>query len=71
MGLRYRIEPLEALKKKGFTTYSLRQKRLLAETTIQKLRNHKPVGWDNIETLCRLLNCQPGEILEYVPDEAE
>jgi DNA-binding Xre family transcriptional regulator len=29
------------------------------------------VSWDNIETLCRLLGCQPGDLVEYVDDTAD
>ncbi|MBS5388823.1 MAG: helix-turn-helix transcriptional regulator [Clostridiales bacterium] len=36
---------------------------------MQKLRNNKLVSWDNISTVCNLLNCQPGDIVEYIPDE--
>lgn len=68
MGLAYKIEPLSALKNAGFTTYKIRNDRLLSESTVQKLRKKEPVSWENIETLCQLLNCQPGEILEYIPD---
>ena len=37
----------------------------------QKLREGKPVSWENIETFCRLLEIQPGDLLEYKPDTAE
>ena len=36
---------------------------------MQKLRKGSPVSWENIEALCRLLEVQPGDLLEYVPDE--
>jgi len=38
---------------------------------LQKLREGKPVSWENIETFCRLLEIQPGDLLEYKPDTAE
>ena len=71
MSLKYKFEPLPALKAAGFSTYTLRQRKLFAETTIQKLRKCEPVGWENLDTLCRLLKCQPGDLLEYVyvPEE--
>ena len=34
----------------------------------QKYRNGEIVTADNLSLLCKLLNCQPGDILEYVPD---
>ena len=66
--MRYKFNVLEALKDVNLTTYKLRQKKLLSESTIQKLRNNQPVSWENIETICKLLNMQPGQLLEYVPD---
>lgn len=71
MAIRFKFDVLEALKEKGFTTYKLRKDGLLSESTIQKLRNGQMVAVVNIDTICRLLCCQPGDILEYIPDEKE
>ena len=71
MPLRYKIDVLEALKQKGFTTYSLRQGNKLSQSTIQKLREGRGVAWENIENLCSLLDCQPGDLLEFVKDGSE
>ena len=68
MPLRYRIDVLEALKEKGFTTYTLRKESKLSQSTIQKLREGKGIAWENLENLCALLDCQPGDIIEYVKD---
>ena len=69
MALKYKIDVLQALKSNGINTTKMRREKLLAEGTIQKLRENKPVSWENIERLCELLKCQPGDLLEYVPDE--
>jgi len=69
MPMRYKTDMLELLKTAGFSTYRIRKDRLLSESTVQKLRNRESVSWENIETLCRLLQCQPGEIIEYAEDE--
>ena len=66
----YKIDVLEALKAKGYTTYTLRKENLLSQSTIQKLREKKGLAWENIDNLCKLLECQPGDLFEYVPDEA-
>lgn len=71
MSLHFKVNILEALKEKGYTTYSLRKDNILSQSTIQKLREGKGLAWDNIERLCVLLQCQPGDILEYIPDENE
>lgn len=69
MPLVYKTDVLQALKEKGFNTARLRKEKLLSESTIQKLRENKPISWANISTLCRLLNCQPGDIMAYVADD--
>ena len=66
MPLKYKIDVLAALKDNGFTTYKLRQEKRLSESTIQKLRAGVGVSWENLETLCSLLECQPGDLVEYV-----
>lgn len=71
MPLQYKFDILEALKEKGYTTYEIRKKKLLSESTLQKLRKKEGIAWSNIETICRLLDCQPGDILEYIPDNNE
>ena len=68
MPIVYKIDILQALKQKGFNTTTLRKERLLAEGTIQKLREKKPINWDNITRICEMLECQPGDILEYVEE---
>lgn len=69
MPMIYRIDALQALKDKGFSTYKLRQEKLLSESTLQKLRMKQPVSWENLETLCMLLDCQPSDLIEYVKED--
>lgn len=68
MPLTYKIDVLQALKDNGFNTTRLRREKLLAEGTIQKLREGKPINWENIERICAMLRCQPGDILEYADE---
>jgi Predicted transcriptional regulator len=59
---------LKSLKDKGFTSYKLRRDKLFGEATIQKIRKSELVSWENINTICNLLDCQPGDILLYESD---
>lgn len=65
MPIKYKIDVLAELKNAGYSSYRLRQDKIFGERTIQKFRNKKIVSADNLATLCELLNCQPGDILEY------
>lgn len=67
--LKYKIDILEELKIKGYTTYKLRKNKIMGEAQIQKIRNNEIASKETLNTICRLLNCQPGDILEYVPDD--
>ena len=66
MGLQYKTDVVSALKEKGITSYKIRSEKLLSESTLQKLRKGEGVSWDNLETLCRLLECQPSDLIEYI-----
>lgn len=68
MPIVYKISVLQHLKDLGYSSYKLRKEKILAESTIQKLRDNKPISWDNLETICKLLKCQPSDIIEYRND---
>lgn len=68
MPLQYKIDVLNALKDKGYSSYNLRNQNLLSQSTLTKLRNGQGIAWENIEKLCELLDCQPADILEYKKD---
>lgn len=69
MSLRFKVDILEELKRKGINTNKLRKEKLLSEGVIQALREKKPISWANISKICEMLHCQPGDIMEYVPEE--
>ncbi len=67
--LKYKIDILAELKKQGITTYKIRQRKIFGESVVQQMRDGELVSYSCINTLCKLLQCQVGDILEYVPDE--
>lgn len=66
--LKYSIDILEALKKKGYSSYKIRKDRLIGEAQLTKIRNGEIASKETLNTICKLLNCQPGDILEYIAD---
>lgn len=70
MPLRYKIDVLNALKEKGYNTNKIRTEGLLSQSTLQKFRQQQGVSWENLETLCKLLECQPGDIIEYMKGDS-
>ena len=69
--LRLKIDVLPLLKEKGYSTYKLRKDRILSESTMQKLREHKIISYETLNWLCDVLALQPGDIIEYVPEAKE
>ena len=69
--LRYKIDILDALKRIGFTTYKIRKDKIIGEAQMQKIRTGEIASKETLNTICRLLDCQPGDILKYVPDETK
>lgn len=69
MPIKYKIDMLAALKEAGYNTTRLRREKLLSESTIQALRIGKMVSLENISRICSMLQCQPGDILEYEGEE--
>lgn len=68
MPLRYRIDVMEALKNAGYSSTRLRNEKLMGESYMTQLRRGEMVSWKTIETICRLLNCQPGDLIEYAEE---
>ena len=67
--IRYKIEILPALKAAGYRTNKIRTANLMGQATLQQLRHGELASWKTIDTVCRLLDCQPGDLLEHVPTE--
>ena len=67
--INYKIDIMDSLKKNGWTSYKLRKNRIFGEATMTKFRRKEYINFDNLDILCKLLDCQPGDLLEYVPDE--
>lgn len=59
------------LKEHNITTYTFKKSGVLAQGTLTKLRRNQCITTDSIGALCKLLHCQPGDLMEYIPDEAD
>ena len=55
---------------KGYTTYKIRQEKLIGQGTLTAIKNGTG-GLDakTIARLCEVLECQPGDLMEYVSEE--
>ena len=68
MPIKYKFDVLAALRNVGYTQNRIRNEKLIGQATLTQLRHGELVSWATIETICKLLECQPGDIIEYVED---
>ena len=58
------------LKEKGYSSYRIRQEKLIGQATLTAIKkgtgglDAKPLA-----RLCEVLNCQPGDLMEYVKEQ--
>ena len=77
MAIRYKIDIMAELKKKGYSSTKIREEKLIGQSYLQQIRHGELVCWKTLDTICSLLDCQPGDLLEYVkeaqktPDKAQ
>lgn len=69
--IKYKIDILEELKKKGYTTYIIRKNKYLSETALTNIRAGKPLPITALESVCIMLRKQPSDIIEIevTPEE--
>ena len=61
----YKIDVMNALKNAGYSSYRLRKEKLIGEAMLQKIRQGEMMSWETLSKVCKMLNCQPGDILAY------
>jgi putative transcriptional regulator len=61
------------LAKRKMRSKELAERIGITEQNVSLLKSGKVKGirFDTLERICAALDCQPGDILEYVPDAAE
>ena len=67
MAIRYKIDIMAALKEKGYSSTKIREEKLIGQSYLQQIRHGEMVSWKVFDTICALLECQPADLIEYVP----
>lgn len=55
-------------KEKGITSYTIKKEKIVGQSAWKKIHENGHIDTRTIEALCKYLDCQPGDIMEYVPD---
>lgn len=61
----------DLMQEQGIKKVDLRTKYKINPKTVDSLVNNRSVNVDTIMQLCAILNCQPGDLMEYVPTVQE
>lgn len=59
-------------REKGYSTYRIRQENIVSQAALTKMKNGTgDIDTRTIDRLCQALQCQPGDILEFVDEREE
>ena len=58
----------ETMKKRSATTYTLQVRGGISSSTIRRLKAGESVSTNTLEALCKILECELQDIVEYLPD---
>lgn len=61
----------ETMKRKGITQYMLINKYHVSAGQLSRLRSNQNISSHTIDMLCEILDCQPGDIMEYIKKHEE
>ena len=59
------------MKEKGISQYALIKKYKVSPAQITRMKRNESVSTHTVEMFCRILDCQVGDIMEYIKDEQE
>lgn len=71
MAIIINLDVMMAKRKKGLTELAGEVDITLANLSILKNNKAKAVRLSTLNSICKALDCQPGDILQYVEDEEE
>ncbi len=71
MSILINLDVMMAKRKIGLTELSDKVGITLANLSILKNNRGRAVRFSTLDAICKALDCQPGDILEYVPDKKD
>ena len=71
MGIVINLDVMMARRKKGLKELSAEVDITMANLSILKNNKAKAIRFSTLEAICKALDCQPGDILRYEPEEGE
>ena len=71
MSFRYKVNIMDKLKEKGYSSTRLRREKLLGESYMSQIRRGDMISWAALDMVCTLLQCQPGDLIEHINSARE
>lgn len=68
MAIKY-YKLLDMLQRKEISKGEFAKMTGFSSATVAKLSTHKPVNMEIIDRICKVFSCQPGDLIEYIPDD--
>lgn len=62
---------LKKFDEHGINSYKIKRDKIIGTVTYQKIRHGGDIDTRSIARMCKYFNCQPGDLLSYVPDDAD
>lgn len=70
MPIVWKVNPKELLKEHGYTSYRIRQEKIIGQQTYRNLSQcSTEVTLNTLSTICEITGKQPGKLIEFVPEK--
>lgn len=69
--LAYKIDLVKALEDAGYSTYRIRQEKIMGQVMLRNMRHGEMIGMLALDKVCEILGKQPGDIIEYRKDNSK
>lgn len=66
--IRVNLDVMMAKRKMSLTELAEKVNITMANLSVLKTEKARAIRFSTLEAICRVLECQPGDILEYLPD---
>lgn len=68
MGISYR-KLVQILEDRKITSYTIKKDKVVGQSAWQKIQNNENIDMRTVAALCKYLDCQPGDLIEYIKEE--
>ena len=58
----------KTMEEKGATTYTLQVKGGVSSSTIRRIKANESVSTTSLEAICKILECEVQDVIEFLPD---